>query len=606
MTLFGSLERRLQGAVMLATVLFNLSAGALVFFRQYHLQIADARVLVNLLVKSVSASASVGVYARNEAIADEVIASLFTSDRVAAVRVSSLNGFVREAGREGQGEWARTAEVIEYPLHSPLAKSEQVGTIELIMNTKLVQETALRTAGGYALLVVLQSVLLAAIIGVVVRRMIAQPIALLASQVDKLSVGRGERLLVSPNHASDEIGVLSGRINALVASADEAMGELILQREQVQAANLAKSRFLASASHDLRQPMHALNMYLGTLAGLPLPDKGVIVLGEAQRCAHAMDEMFRIFLDLSRLDAGVVNPVISVFPVQQLLAEIATEFRQAADSKGLSLRVVPSTAYVQTDLELVKNIVRNLVSNAIRYTDRGKVLIGCRRLGTEVRLEVHDTGRGLSVEDKGRIFEEFYQVGNNERNRAHGLGLGLAIVSRLTQLLQIPLTMQSVLGCGSTFAILLPGIAHDTGATSMGELPQSADLGLLVGAFVVVIDDEAAILDSTRAALELSGCEVVAAKSGQQAIRKLVNAERVPDILVCDYRLAAETSGLNAVMALHDEFCADIPVLIVTGDTDPVRITEFEALGLRVLHKPLQAQELRTAIAQQLHAARAG
>jgi len=372
------------------------------------------------------------------------------------------------------------------------------------------------------------------------------------------------------------------------------VGQLTEQMEAVKTASLAKSRFLAAASHDLRQPMHALNLYLGGLAGQELPAAARATLGNASQCAATMDEMFRALLDMSRLDAGAVQAEPREMPLTPLLERIRLEFEPQVHAKGLSLRAVPCRASVRADPAFVERIVRNLMSNAVRYTQRGGIVLGCRRRGATLRIAVHDSGPGIAAEEQRLVFEEFYQSGNPERDRAKGMGLGLAIVERLARLMQAPLTLVSRPGRGSMFAIDLPLAAAARSAAARA--PQGAAVGSLAGRLVVVVDDEAAILDATRALLEQWQCTVVTAVSARDAVEKLAASSRAPDAIVCDYRLRGGENGLSVIDAVRAEFNADIPALLVTGDTGPERLLEIQASGTSVLHKPLQEHTLRLAL----------
>ena len=239
--------------------------------------------------------------------------------------------------------------------------------------------------------------------------------------------------------------------------------KLQIQKDIAESAMLAKSRFLAAASHDLRQPMHALNLYLGALAHFDLPLLARPVLARVRECADSMDEMFCAMLDISRLDANVLTAKNKAFPIAQVLEKIRSEFIQQAQAKGLLLRVVTCSATVTSDQELITNILRNLVSNALRYTKHGKVLLGCRRNADSLSIAVYDTGIGIAPDQQSLVFDEFYQVGNQERDRSQGLGLGLAIVQRQARLMNAKLSLRSQLGRGSVFAIEVPRIAlHST------------------------------------------------------------------------------------------------------------------------------------------------
>lgn len=375
---------------------------------------------------------------------------------------------------------------------------------------------------------------------------------------------------------------------------DDLVAQLMVQKDAAEAASLAKSRFLAAASHDLRQPMHALNLYLGTLREIPLPAQARSLLMDARQCADAMNGLFTALLDISRLDASAVEPLVEAFALAPLLERIRVEFEPQAREKGLALRVASCPAWVSSDATLVDCILRNLVSNAVRHSERGRILIACRRRGQKLRVAVWDTGPGISAAQQKMIFEEFYQVGNSERDRSKGLGLGLAIVDRLVRLLALPLTLVSREGRGTMFAIDLP--LAPAGETAPPLLPPAGDAGRLRGALVLWVDDEAAICNAARTLLECWGCVVVTAASGSEALALLAAGDRMPDALICDYRLRDGENGDAVIRALRIEFNEDIPALLVTGDTSPQRIRELHTSGLPVLHKPLREDELKTAL----------
>ena len=407
--------------------------------------------------------------------------------------------------------------------------------------------------------------------------------------------------------SGDELEALGRQFNSMAARLQESyatLEEKVDERtHELDLANQAKSRFLAAASHDLRQPMHALNLYLGALAGHDLPQAARPVLANVRHCAQTMDEMFRALLDISRLDASVVQASSEVFPITALLDRIRMEFEPQAQAKGLQLRVVPSAALVRSDPALLGRILSNLVSNAVRYTVRGKILVGCRRVQDRLRLAVHDTGPGIARSQQRVVFEEFYQVDNPARDRAQGLGLGLAIVKRLAHLLDLRLALQSEPGRGSCFAIHIPVVTE--GGAARGETPARQAAGSdLRGALIVVVDDEQPILDAMQMLLEQWGCVVIAATSREQALARACAGDRVPDAIACDYRLRAETDGIDVITALRGEFNLDIPAVLITGDTAPQQIRQIEASGLRVLHKPLQEHELRQALSELLAGAR--
>lgn len=362
------------------------------------------------------------------------------------------------------------------------------------------------------------------------------------------------------------------------------------------------TRFLASASHDLRQPLHALNLYLSALSNVNLPEPALALLTNVRKCAAVVDGMFLSLLDLSRLDAQVVRPHFERFPVASLLTRIALEFSPQATSKGLDLRIAPCSAWVQCDPTLVAQILRNFAANAVRYTASGKILIGCRRKGELLRIAVYDTGIGISPHQQETLFDALNQVDNKRRDTAKGLGLGLAIVQRLGRLLSTPIMLVSTLGQGSMFAIDLPiSLVHPVVATPNEFLP-AISIDILNTKLIVVVDDDEAIREATRILLEQWGCVVVAAVSGADALLKLGMSPHPPDALICDYRLSLNESGLDVIRGLHNEFNHEIPALLVTGDTTPESIQEVFPNSLPVLHKPVRANILRDALIQLLSA----
>jgi signal transduction histidine kinase/CheY-like chemotaxis protein len=376
------------------------------------------------------------------------------------------------------------------------------------------------------------------------------------------------------------------------------IGELREQKDAAEEANIDKSRFLAAASHDLRQPLHALGLFVQALQETPLATRERQVIGNIRRSVDAMEELFNALLDISRLDAGVVQPHITTIPLAAVFDRVRFEYVQIARQKRLSLRVMKTSLFVQSDPSLLARLIRNLLSNAVRYTDTGGVVLGCRRMGSEVRIEVWDTGKGIPPDRHDEIFHEFYQLDNPERDRRKGLGLGLAIVKRLAKLLNYRLGMRSVVGRGSMFSITLPRGCREDYVPAQSS-PETAAFDLS-HALVLVIDDEAAVQEGMAALLRRWKCDVLTAGSGAEMMGKLVAVQRLPDLIVSDYRLRDNENGIQVVEALRSEFNVDIPALLVTGDTAPDRLRDAEASGLPILHKPLNPARLRTLISNLL------
>jgi signal transduction histidine kinase/CheY-like chemotaxis protein len=370
-----------------------------------------------------------------------------------------------------------------------------------------------------------------------------------------------------------------------------------LRREKAIAeeANAAKSRFLAAASHDLRQPVHALSLFVAAAQAQPINTETRALLDHIDDSVRSMGQLFGGLLDISRLDAGVVEVNRVSFPIRSLLQNVGRELEAQAQEKGLRLRVRAPDVAVDSDPHLLERILRNIVSNAVTYTTRGGVLIGCRRRGNTVRLEVWDTGWGIAPEEHAQIFEEFYQVGNPERDRTKGVGLGLAIVKRLTTLLGQRVELRSRPGKGTCFTIEVPRADAHSSLAFMRSVPIVA-LQRPVSGLILVLDDELTIQIAMKTLLESWGYTVLAAGSGDEMLERIATALETPRLIICDYRLRDNETGTLAIERLRAEFNDDIPAMLVTGDTAPDRIREAEASGFLLLHKPVPNSKLRAAI----------
>ena len=363
------------------------------------------------------------------------------------------------------------------------------------------------------------------------------------------------------------------------------------QMEASERANRAKSQFLASASHDLRQPVHALSMFVGALLEKSMAADSRYIVEQMSGAVESMDGLFNSLLDISKLDAGVIKSHARPFAIRQLLGRMRSEFQAAAERKGLKLVVCDSSLVVDSDPILLENILRNLVANAIKYTKQGNVLIGCRR-GSRLRIEIHDSGIGIPGEQLGRVFEEFYQVGNSERERAHGLGLGLAIVKRTAALIGCDVEMESVPGRGTHVRVFVPMARDQMQKAPPARAPRSR----LEPALIFLIDDEATIREAMKGLLEGWGHTVVVAESGKQILEHASDCPRRPDLMICDYRLREDENGIQLMNRLREEYNAEIRGFLLTGDTASGRLVEAEASGYPVLHKPLSSARLLEAI----------
>jgi two-component system, sensor histidine kinase len=378
-----------------------------------------------------------------------------------------------------------------------------------------------------------------------------------------------------------------------------------IAKEEAQRASAAKSRFLAAASHDLRQPLQSLILFTGVLKGYVQGPRGQQALKHLENGLGAMKALLDSLLDVSKLDAGMVTPEITDFPISEVLDEIAASYAPIASAKGLGWRVEPCADRVRSDRTLLGRVLRNLVENALRYTVSGHIRIVCARVGGRpggrLRIAVEDTGIGVPPEHLDRIFEEFHQVGNLARDRSQGLGLGLAIVRRITNLLGHRVEARSKPGEGSTFSIELP-----LGAEAPARPPDREDTSPGQngrGRLAVVVDDDVMVLDSLQAILTEWGYEALTATDADEAIAEIREAGRPPDIVIADYRLREGRTGMEAIHAVRALFDQRIPGLILTGETDLEFQRSAAAHGLGIAHKPVTPNQLGRVLAQQLNAA---
>ena len=371
--------------------------------------------------------------------------------------------------------------------------------------------------------------------------------------------------------------------------------EVLLARDRAEEANRAKSQFLAAASHDLRQPLHALSLFSATLTLRATDGAAGEIAGHINKALGSLSTLVDALLDISKLDAGAVQPELQRVNVKTLIERIEAEYRPVARDKGLTFRVAPVDAQVETDPVLLERVVRNLVDNAFKYTAAGSVSLDVELDEQTVRIAVRDTGAGIPKSERERIFEEFYQVGNPERDRGKGLGLGLAIVRRLARLLGLEVQLESNPGHGSTFALTLARAAGESGLRQPQRVPVIDDAGALAGARVLVIDDEPSVRVGMRALLESWGCRVAACSGLVEAQRLLDDYALDVDVIVADFRLPQHENGIETVRRLRERL-GEVPALIVSGDTAPERLREAQASGLPFLHKPVSAEKLKETV----------
>jgi signal transduction histidine kinase len=453
----------------------------------------------------------------------------------------------------------------------------------------------LSTGVGSALLVLVGSLMLASYMS----RGVTGPIRRVARAVER--IGGGDFSEHLPEIGGGSLSTLAHGVNemaAQLASAHEHMlrqvadatSELRARKEEAERANLSKSRFLAAASHDLRQPMHALGLFIAELSQHTHAPASRRLVERIAASAEAMEDLLDSLLDISKLDAGVLQPTIHSFALQPVIERIGAERRPAAAERDLTLKVRPTTCWIRSDPVLFQRILGNLVSNAVRYTQHGRVLVACRRRGEHLRIEVRDSGVGIAPDAHEIIFQEFVQLDNPERSRDKGLGLGLAIVRRLTDLLGHRLEVRSRPGRGSVFAVEVE-LAQPESAPESG-VPQR-EPGDLAGIRVALIDDDPLARAGMESLLTAWECEVTAAADAPSLLTALELRDAPPQLILSDFRLRGPINGIQAINGLRALYGQAVPAVLISGDTGPGILHQARAEHLLLLHKPVRPARLR-------------
>ena len=375
---------------------------------------------------------------------------------------------------------------------------------------------------------------------------------------------------------------------------------LVEAKHAADRASSAKSRFLAAASHDLHQPLQALTLMLDMLASHIEGGEAGELVTDAHDTLRVMTTLLNGLLDISKLDAGLVLPVPEPFRIGDIVERLARRHRAQAVANGISLRVVGSDAVVWSDAALLERIVGNLLANALRYAPDGRVVMGCRRLAGAVRLEVWDTGIGIPAEELGKIFREFHQIGSPDRSVTRGLGLGLAIVDRLSRLLDLRVCVRSTVGRGSVFSLEIPL------SESVVPIPEplsaiEVDSGRLAGLKVLLIEDDVEVRRVMTRALEVLGVGIWAAEGREEALRAIASDDLGrPDLIIADFRLAAGERGTRLVSEIRYRLRHPVAASIITGDTTSGPLREIHVSGCRPLYKPVGMATLKGILGQAL------
>lgn len=374
---------------------------------------------------------------------------------------------------------------------------------------------------------------------------------------------------------------------------------LLSAEKKAQLANAAKSRFLSAASHDLRQPLQTLALLQGLLAKTAQGERAQTLIRRLDETLGAMTGMLNVLLDINQIEAGIVTVEVSSFPIDDLLSRLKDEFTYHAQAKRLVLRVVPCSLQVRSDPRLLEQMLRNLISNALKYTEQGKVLLGCRRRQGVLSIEIWDTGVGIPGTELQAIFEEYHQVGNAARERSRGLGLGLSIVQRLGDLLGHRVHVRSLPGKGSVFAIDV-ALPPEAEARPAGPAPGDAGIARIAGVrsagVILVIEDDPEVRDLLEQFLKDEGHRTVVASDGVAALDMVTRGTIRPDLILADYNLPRGMNGLETIVKVREELNRRIPVIFVTGDISTETLREIALQGCLQFNKPVKLTLLTEAI----------
>ena len=471
------------------------------------------------------------------------------------------------------------------------ASKSKITYVERIANSYIVITSLI------ALLFVISMVL------VIVRMNISKPLQLLTDSINrytplgKVEEFEDEKVILA---REDELGRMGRSFNRLKQDLWEQSEGLQNAKIDAERANKAKSLFLASASHDLRQPLNAMQMYIAALQS-KVKDKEILrIIEDINSVSISTARLLNALLDVSELEAGAIKPRFESFSVNNMLISIFQSFLPLAKDKGLNFRVVPSSLYVRSDPALLERILGNFMSNAIRYTNKGSVLIGCRKRGDKVVIEVWDTGCGISDDQMSLIYEDFYQIENKERDRGKGLGLGLALAKRLSESLEHKIVSKSTFGSGSCFSVLV-----NIGEKTVDENQDESFMNImnLSGANILLVEDDMDVLKATKQLLESWGCKVKTARNKDEVMNLIKeNPYDNPDIILADNRLPGDASGIDITYLIQEKLQASIPCVIMTGDVERNHVQSIIDKGFPVLLKPIQPAKFRAMLSHLIQA----
>ena len=486
-----------------------------------------------------------------------------------------------------------------------MEQAEKVsGELENIINASNAEITYVeRIAISYIVLTTIISLMfVVSMVLLIVRMNISKPLQVLTDSINRYTPLRRVTKLEDEQNIlerEDELGRMGRSFNRLKEDLWEQGVGLQNAKEDADRANKAKSVFLASASHDLRQPLNAMQMYIAALKTKVNDEEALKIIEDINSVSASTARLLNALLDVSELEVGAIKPRYEEFPINNIFTSIFQSFSPLAKDKSLQFRIVPSSIFVKSDPDLLERILGNFMSNAIRYTESGSVMIGCRRRGNMVSIEVWDTGCGISDNQMSSIFEDFYQIENKERDRSKGLGLGLALAKRLSISLNHKIESKSRLGSGSCFSVL---VEISKVSKSEDKLENITNVMSLSGVKVLLVEDDIDVLKSTKQLLESWGCFVSAGRD-QDEIIDIIGSDGYlsPDIIVADNRLPGDASGIDVVKLVQKDLESLIPSVIVTGDVERSHVQSITDQGFPVLLKPIQPAKFRAILAHLIH-----
>ena len=644
------LRGRLMWLAMLPVLIFATVWGVYVVRQRAADLEAQLQQRAQLLARQLAVAADYGIFSFNQAALDNiaqgvlressvisatiigaggrVLATRHAQEQGAAIPPGTLQSMLEASRRNGSAgvseqdvNWVAHLEPVSTPLLavedlpevSPSQRSNTLQGYAIVqVSTRSIQTQLLEF--GLSVMALLAGVLFSG--WIMARRIsnnIDQRIQAVVQAAQKIGAGHiGIRLPSSsvPSFArlSQDINSMAGQLEQsrqrLEQRVHEATHALREQRDAAQQANRDKTRFLAAASHDLRQPMHALSMLLAALKEEARPDQRAALLERIDASSHAMSALLDALLDISRLDAASVHFQLNPVELQPLLTRLRETYESQAERRGIALVIHTSRAWVRSDPMLLERIVGNFLSNALRYTPPGGcVLLAVRKRGANCIIQVRDNGPGIALQDQAAVFHEFVQLHNPQRDRSQGLGLGLAIVRRLSQLLDHPVGVRSCAGHGATFHVQLSLCAEGAPPPVPASTPPPHGATLqaspgLQGCRILLVEDDALVRDSYARLLQLWGCEARVHADADAVFASLGQDGWRPHLVITDHRLGGAFNGRQLIDALRQRWGADLPAAIMTGDTEDAELRQTRTDTLRVLYKPLRPAELRQVLVQ--------